>query len=80
MLMRPDDRVERGDAGVEQLLAQVRRGVDDDVGAPLLHQDRHAAAPVAWLGGIAIAPIIADAGNSSGGAAAEYTKLHRALG
>ena len=64
------------DAGVEQLLAQVRRGVDQDAGAAAvggraLDQDGAAPAPVLRIGGVAMAPAEPGTRHAAGKAAAE---------
>ena len=65
----------RADAGVEQLLAQIGRGIDQHA-APRFDQQRAAAAPVARVGRIAASPIRADRRHPRGGAAAEHGHFH----
>jgi hypothetical protein len=75
MGMGVDHPVQPPDAGIEKLLAQIGRGVDQDGGLPALvkalHQHGTAAAGVARLVRVAIAPMAAETGNTAGGAAAE---------
>src|SRR5262245_9761474 len=60
MFVGEEHGVEPIDAGVEQLLAQVRRGIDqhagDAVAGAALHQERRAPAAILWIVGIAHAP------------------------
>ena len=74
------DRVDRPGPAVKQLGAQVGRGVDEQGGAPLLHQNRHPAAPVARMVRIADAPVAARGavgeGDAAGAAATENGDLH----
>src|SRR5581483_2962531 len=60
MLMRQKRRIEMIDAGIDQLLAQIGRGVNDNARDPLmgraLDQQRTTAAAVLRIGGIAFAP------------------------
>ncbi len=60
MLVGEEHRIETVDFGVDQLLAQIGRGVDHDAGdavaGTLLHQQRTAAAAVFGIVGIAAAP------------------------
>ena len=78
MIVGPDHRVQTVEAGVQRLLAKIRAGVDEDVGAFVADQDRSPAAAVARLAGIAAAPIIADPGHAERGSAAQEPKLHAA--
>ena len=76
MRMREEHAVEGADAGGERLLAKVRTGIDEHVGDAArgrnaLRQQRAAQPPVPWIGGIAGAPIPADARNAGRRAAAE---------
>ena len=71
MVVGPDHRVDVGDVGVEQLVAQVGPGVDEDPRLLRVDQDRDAAAGVPRLGGIALAPVVADPRDARGRAAAE---------
>src|SRR5215470_3714117 len=57
MLMGPDHRVDPFDFGIEQLGAQVGRGIHQDGPALALDQDGAAAALVARIGGIGSAPL-----------------------
>ncbi len=65
MVVRVPDGIERRDIGGEQLVAEIRRGVDQDAGDALvrflLHQHRAAPAAVLRIGGITRTPVIADA-------------------
>src|SRR6185437_7330415 len=77
VFVRVKHRLDAVDPGVEQLLAQVAPGVDDDTGglraaggAPFEEQ-RTAAPAVAGVGRIATAPDIADARHAPGRSAAE---------
>ena len=75
VVMGVEHPVDPAHIGVEQLLPQVRRSVDQDGGDTIrsfaLHEQRAAQAPVLRLGGIARAPAIADARRTARGAAAE---------
>ena len=66
------------DLGGEQLLAQVGAAIDQQALAAAFDQDRRAGAAVARLGGIAIAPVIADARNARRRPAAEDAEFHAA--
>ena len=74
-----DDGVELADAGGEELLAQVRRGVDEDTAAVVLDQDGGAQAPVSRVVGIAGAPVVADERHAARAAAAEDGDAHPRL-
>src|ERR1700736_3266300 len=67
--------IEPLDVRVEQLLAQIRRGVDEHAGAPAcvaaLDQQRAAPAPVLGIAGVGIAPAEPDARHAGRRAAAE---------
>src|SRR5262245_1095523 len=67
--------VEPDRAGIEELLAQIGRGIDQRRGLTLravpFDEERATLAPVLGIGGIACAPMIADAGHAAGRAAAE---------
>ena len=75
MRMREDDGVEPAHLGVEELLAQIRRGVDENGHRSLalarLEEQGAASAPVLRILRIAIAPIPANARHASRRAAAE---------
>src|SRR6201995_2201301 len=75
MLMGEKHRIDVVDLGIDQLLAQVGRGIDHDPRhAPLrspLDQERAAAAAVSGVVRIAFAPAERRARNAGGGAAAE---------
>ena len=81
VLMGQVHRVDVIDLGVDQLLAQVGRGVDHDprgaVRARALDQQRAAAAAVLRIVGIAGAPAERRARYAGGGAAAEDRQRHR---
>ena len=81
MVMGVEHAVEPTDSDVEQLLAKVRRGVDQHIGralaAFLLHQHRAAPPAVLRVCRIARAPDIADTGHAAGRAAAEDGELER---
>ncbi len=68
--------VERGDAGIEQLLAQIGRGVDEEPRPALLHHHRAAPPAVARVPQIAGAPLAADARHAPGRAAAQHRYAH----
>ena len=67
MIVGVEHAVEQADARVEQLVAAVRRGVDENIGRPLipvaLHEQRASPPPVLRIGGVASAPAAADARN-----------------
>jgi hypothetical protein len=46
MIVGPKDCFDIGNVGIEELLSKVGAGVDEDPGALVAHQDRHAPAPV----------------------------------
>ena len=60
MFMRPQHRVEVRHAGIQQLFAHVRSGIDQNRGRLALHQHRRARAPVARILGIACTPVTPD--------------------
>ena len=68
--------VEAIHVGVQQLLAQIGRGIDEYAGVFLLHQDRWPEAPVSGVFGIAGAPVTADQWGSAGMAAAKDRDAH----
>ena len=84
VLMGQKHRVDMVDIGVDQLLAQVGRGVDHDPRHPVLGaslgQQRAAAAAVLGIVGIALAPAERRARNAGGGAAAEDRQRQRHAG
>src|SRR5215471_11514382 len=80
MVVGIEDGVEARDAGVEELQPQVRRGVDKDDGAALLHQHGYAPPPVARIGRIAVTPVSVDQRHAAGAAAAEDRHLHAGTG
>jgi hypothetical protein len=65
------DGIEVVESGAEGLVAQVRRGVNEDAGGAELEQDRGAEAFVAWVGRVAHLARAADHGNAYAGAGAE---------
>src|SRR5829696_8687706 len=73
--MREQDGVKASHAGLEELFAQVRRGIDQDGGRPALSRalDEDGTAPAAVLRvvGIAGAPAGADAGHAARRAASQ---------
>src|SRR6185295_6312087 len=75
VLVGEDHAVEASYIRVEQLLAQIRRGIDEQRGSAraggFFDQDRAAAAAVFRIIRIARAPALPDARNAAGGAAAE---------
>src|SRR6185312_5092885 len=81
MLMGKEHCVDVVDTGVDQLLAQIGRGVDYDprraMGARALGHDRAAAAAVLWIGRIAGAPAERRARHAGGGAAAQNGQCQR---
>ena len=81
MLVGQEHRVEVIDFGVDQLLAQIRRGVDHDARDALarraLDQQRAAAAAVFGIVGIAAAPAERRARHAGGRAAAEDRQRQR---
>src|SRR5262245_30503138 len=81
MIVGPQHGVDTAHAGIDQLLAQVWRGVDQKGLALILDQDRAAAAPVLRVGRIASAPVAgavlaADAWHAARRAAAEDGQAH----
>src|SRR6185437_10938681 len=81
VLMGEEYRIDMIDLGVDQLLAQIGRGIDHDPGhAPVrrqLHQQRTAAAAVLRVGGVARAPAQRGARNAGRGSAAENRERER---
>src|SRR4051794_13237628 len=81
MLMGQEYRIDVIDIGVDQLLAQVRRGVDYDprgaVRARALDHQRATAAAVLWIVGIAGAPAEGRTRYAGRGAAAEDGQRYR---
>ena len=75
VIVRVEHGIERICAHAQELLAQVRRAVDQDRGMPalaeLLDQQAATTTPVLGVSGIAGAPHGADARHAAGGAAAE---------
>ena len=75
VLVRVQHAVEPIDLGIDELLAQIGRGVDQHAGAPVragpLDQERAAPPPVFRIVGIAEAPAERRARNPSGRATAE---------
>src|SRR3981081_3240776 len=61
MLVRPQHGVDALDLGVQKLVAQVGRGIDQEGLAAVLHQDGAAAAAIARVGGVGRAPFAASA-------------------
>ena len=84
MVVGVEHAVEPADAGIEQLLAEIRRAVDQHIGRALgafpLHENRAAPPPVLRICRIARAPDIADTGHAAGRAAAEDGELERHAG
>ena len=60
----------------QQLFAHVGAAVDQQHLATGFDQDGCSSAPVAWLGGVARAPVIPDPRHASRGPAAENSQLH----
>ena len=81
MLVGVENAVEPIDLGVEQLLAQIRRGVDQDprdaAGIATLDQERRAAAAVFRIVGIAGAPAQRRPRHAAGRSAAENGEFQR---
>jgi len=65
------DGVEAVDSGAESLLAEVGRGVDDDIVAVVREQQRRAEAVVAGIFGVADAAMTAERGDAHGSSGAE---------
>jgi hypothetical protein len=76
MLVGPDHRIERPDACRQQLPAHIGSGIDQNRGRIALDEDRRARTPVAWLVGIARAPIAPDTRHARRRTAAEDDQLH----
>src|SRR4051794_12480954 len=81
VLVGQEYRIDVIDVGVDQLLAQVGRGIDHDprgaVRAGTLDHQRAAAATVFWIVGIAGAPAEGRSRYAGGGAAAEDGQRYR---
>src|SRR3954468_13123875 len=78
MVVGPDHCLDVVDVGIEQLLAKVRAGVDQDPHPLPRDQDRRPPPPFPRLGGIALPPVVADARHPRRGARAEDADLHQA--
>ena len=76
MGMGVENGVKAVDIGVEQLPAQIGRGIDENAGFAVRHQDRWPEAPVSRVLRIAFAPAAADQGRSAGMPAAEDGDPH----
>jgi hypothetical protein len=81
MVMRQKHRIEITHLGRQQLLSQVRPGIDEDHRIFMRDKDRRAAAAIAWIGGVAIAPIAgaietADARHATRRAGAQHRHPH----
>ncbi len=61
MIMCPDHGVEAARTGIKQLLAQIRRGVDENARLIRLDDDRGPATSVLGLVGVTLPPVVADA-------------------
>src|SRR5690606_24100423 len=70
------NRVQVADIGTEALFPEIRRGIHQDLGIPLFHQDGHPAAAVLGIIGVAAAPHVANARHSAGSAAAQDGDAH----
>lgn len=71
MIVRPENGTDPVDIGIEQLIAQIRRRIDQQSASCFVFdQDRHASAPVLGLVGVAAPPIVADSWHSGGRSAA----------
>jgi len=72
--------VERVDLSIEELLAQIRRRIDQHAGDracfPPLHQERRPPPAVLGIAGIARSPAERGARDATRGAATEDRKLH----
>ena len=79
MIVRPEDGIEGVQAGVEELLAKIGAGVDQDGRVVVNDRDRGPPAPVSRLLRIAGAPVAADPGDTEGGSAAEQAKPNAGL-
>src|SRR6266478_8030937 len=81
MLMCQKHRIDVIDTGVDQLLAQIGRGIDHDPRHPVvrcpLGKQRTAAAAVLWIAGIAGTPAERRARHPGGGPATEYSQAQR---
>ena len=66
-----EDGVEFGDAGAEGLVAEVGRGIDDDIAVVVAQPDGGAEAVVTRVGGGADVAIAADGRDADGGAGTE---------
>src|SRR4051812_10155936 len=77
MVVGPDHPVDAGDVDVEQLLAKVRPRIDQDPGLVVGDEDGNPAPAVPGVGRIALAPVVADAGDAARRAAAEDGDLHQ---
>ena len=77
--MGDDHAVEAADVGAQQLLAKVGPAIDQHALTRACHQDRGAQAGIARLIGVALAPFVADLGDSGRRPAAENSDFHAAL-
>jgi hypothetical protein len=64
MIVRSDNGIERPNITGETLATQIGRSVDQYREAPGFDYDRHAAAAIARIIGVTVAPIIANSGHT----------------
>ena len=76
MFMGPDNAVEPIDTSIQQLFADVRRGVNQHLCLFVFHKDGTAATAVFLLLRVTGAPFITNARNPARGAASEDCYLH----
>src|SRR5688500_14918958 len=76
MVVCPDHGVDMRNPRIEQLHAKVGRCVDQDPGTVGFDKDGHATTGIAWLGGIAAAPVIPDPRHARRCPAAKDRYLH----
>ena len=78
MFMGVEHRIDLVDVGIQQLVAEVRRGVDQHRRAAGLDQDRRPAAAVLRVVRVAHAPPVADRGHPARRPAAKHPHPHEA--
>ena len=77
MGVRDDDAVETAHFGSQQLLPKIGPAIDEHALAAAFDQDRGSQPIIARLGGIALAPVVADLRNPGRRPAAENSNLQR---
>ena len=79
MGMRVNERIDAAYFRIQELLSEIRRGIDQNGRAVLLDQDRSPAASVARIIGVAGAPIATNSRHAPGWSAAENGHFHETI-